>query len=67
MRVIIGFLVRGRVRIKIRVSVRVGVTFNVNVYHWSKCTFFFWGLKSKFSMKRCIIAMNLSHHTLHVV
>ena len=35
----IGFLVRGRVRIKmmIRVRVRVGVTFNVSVYHWSNC------------------------------
>ena len=35
----IGFLVRGRVRIKIRFRVRVrrGVTFNVRVYHWSNC------------------------------
>ena len=31
----IGFLVRGKVRIKIRV--RVGVTFNVRVYRWSNC------------------------------
>ena len=29
----IGFLVRGRVRIKIRFRVRVGVTFNVSIYH----------------------------------
>ena len=33
----IGFWVRGRVRIKIRITVRVrvGVTFNVSVYHWN--------------------------------
>ena len=38
-RVMIGFLVWGRVRIKIRirVRVRVGVTFNVGVYRWSTC------------------------------
>ena len=38
-RVMIGFLVQGRVRIKIRiwVRVRVGVTFNISVYHWSNC------------------------------
>ena len=38
-RVMIGFLVQGRVRIKIRirVRVRVGVTFNVSVYHRSNC------------------------------
>ena len=42
-RVMIGFLVWGRVRIKIRirvwvrVRVKVGVTFNVRVYHWSNC------------------------------
>ena len=34
-RVMIGFVVRGRVRLKIRV--RVGVTFNISVYHWSNC------------------------------
>ena len=37
----IGFLVRGRVRIKIRfrvrVPVRVGVTFNVGIYNRSNC------------------------------
>ena len=37
----IGFLVRGRVRIKIRFRVRfrvrVGVTFNINIYHRSNC------------------------------
>ena len=41
----IGFLVRGRVRVKIRIRVRVkimirvkvGVTFNVSVCHWSNC------------------------------
>ena len=35
----IGFLVRGRVRIKtrFRVRVRVGVTFNVSIYHRSNC------------------------------
>ena len=40
--VMIGFLVRGRVRIKIRirVRVRVGVTFNVSIYHRSKCRTF---------------------------
>ena len=32
-RVMIGFLVWGRVSIR----VRVGVTFNVRVYHWSNC------------------------------
>ena len=37
MRVMIGFLVQGRVRIKIKIRVRVGVTFNVSVYHWSNC------------------------------
>ena len=41
MRVMIGFLVQGRVRIKIRfrvrVRVRVGVTLNVSVYHRSNC------------------------------
>ena len=42
-RVMIGFLVQGRVRIKIMirvmvmVMVMVGVTFNVRVYHWSNC------------------------------
>ena len=36
----IGFLVRGRVRIKIRIRVRDGVMFNVQVYHWSKCRTF---------------------------
>ena len=36
-RVMTGFLVRGRVRIKIRVRIRVAVTFNVSVYHWSNC------------------------------
>ena len=42
-RVMIGFLVWGRVRIKIRVRfrvrvrVRVGVTFNINIYHRSNC------------------------------
>ena len=37
MRVIIGFLVQGRVRIKIRVrvTVRVGVMFKVSIYHRS--------------------------------
>ena len=34
----IGFLVRGRVRIKIRVRVGVRVTFNVSIYHWSNQT-----------------------------
>ena len=33
----VGFLVRGRVRIKIRIRVRIGVMFNVRVYHWSNC------------------------------
>ena len=33
----IGFLVRGKVRIKIGIRVRVGVTFNVRVSHWSNC------------------------------
>ena len=37
----IGFLVRGRVRIKIRVMFRVrawvAVMFNVSVNHWSNC------------------------------
>ena len=33
----IGFLVRGRVRLKIRIRVRVGVMFNISVYHWSNC------------------------------
>ena len=41
MRVMIGFLVWGRVRIKIRirirVRVRIGVMFNISVYHWSNC------------------------------
>ena len=38
-RVMIGFLVQGRVRIKIRirVRVRVGVMFNVSIYHGSNC------------------------------
>ena len=44
----IGFLIRGRVRIKIRSRIRVrvrvrvgvGVTFNVSIYHWSKCRTF---------------------------
>ena len=36
MMVMIGFIVRGRVRIKIRIRVRVGVTFNVRVYRRSK-------------------------------
>ena len=38
-RVMIGFLVQGRVRIKIRirVRVRVRVMFNISVYHWSNC------------------------------
>ena len=35
--VMIGYLVRGRVRIKIMIRVRVGVTFNVMVYHRSNC------------------------------
>ena len=37
----IGFLVRGRVRVKliirIRVMVRVGDTFNFSVYHGGNC------------------------------
>ena len=33
----IGFLVRGRVKIKIRFRVRVGVTLNVSIYHRSNC------------------------------
>ena len=33
--VMIGFLVRSRVRIKMLIRVRVGVTYNVRVYHWS--------------------------------
>ena len=39
MRVMIGFLVQGRLRIKnrIRIRIRVGVTFNVSIYHWSNC------------------------------
>ena len=39
MRVIIGFLVPGTVRIKIRirVRVRVGVMFNVSIYQRSNC------------------------------
>ena len=36
-RVTIGFLAPGRVIMKIRIRIRVGVTFNVKVYHWSKC------------------------------
>ena len=39
-RVMIGFLVWGRIRIKIRIRVRVGVTFNVSVYRRSKCRTF---------------------------
>ena len=31
-KVLIGFLVRGRVRIKIRIRVRVGATFKVRVW-----------------------------------
>ena len=34
-RIMIGILVWGRVRIKIRIG--VGVMFNISVYHWSKC------------------------------
>ena len=41
MRVMIGFLVWGRVRLQIRIRVMVriavGVMFNVSVYHWSNC------------------------------
>ena len=33
--VMIGLLVRGRIRIKIRIRNRPGVTFNVSFYHWS--------------------------------
>ena len=36
-RVMIQFLVWGRVRIKIRIRVKVVVTYNVRVYHWSNC------------------------------
>ena len=39
MRVIIGFLVRDRVRINLRIRIRVGVevTLKVRIYHWSNC------------------------------
>ena len=41
----IGFLVRGRVRVKLRIRVRdrvtVGVMFNASVCYWSKCHTFY--------------------------
>ena len=33
----IGFLVRGWVRIRVRIRVRVGFRYNIRVYHWSNC------------------------------
>ena len=39
MKVIIGFLVWDRDRAMIKIRVRVGVSFNVVIYHRSKCTF----------------------------
>ena len=61
MRVMIGFLVRGSVRIKIRVRVRVGVSVNVGVYCWSNCH---WSKCRTFKYKFGSNALNAFLHAL---